>query len=255
MACIMDGNGRWATRQGLPRSAGHAAGVAAVLGCVDAALDLGLRWLTLFVFSTENWSRPSPEVEAIMRLNAEAIRRYGESLLRQGTRVRYMGMDDDRIPPELLRKIKDIERVTAANTRLTVTLAFNHGGRSELVDAVRRIVRAQVPPDDITEQLLGEFTQYPDMPDVDLLIRTSGEHRISNFMLWRMAYAELMFVDTLWPNFTGEHLVEAVRHYQQRCRRYGAVSDLLGEQQDHGKSQRDAQEERVEPVQQTTEAG
>ncbi|MTK03483.1 di-trans,poly-cis-decaprenylcistransferase [Micromonospora sp. CP22] len=251
----MDGNGRWATRRGLPRSAGHAAGVAAVLGCVDAALDLGVRWLTLFVFSTENWSRPSPEVAAIMRLNAEAIRQYGELLLARGVRVRYMGVEDARIPPEVLNEIIAIERVTAANTRLTVTLAFNHGGRSELVNAVRAIVRAQVSPDDITEQLLGEFTQYPDMPDVDLLIRTSGEHRISNFMLWRVAYAELMFVDTLWPDFTGAHLTEAVRRYQRRCRRYGAVGDLPGEQQDDGEGQWDAQEERVEPVQQPTEAG
>jgi len=226
----MDGNGRWAASRGLPRTAGHAAGVSAALACVDGALDLGIEWLTLFVFSTENWIRPKSEVESIIKLNMSAIRRYGEELRDRGTRVRYLGSVDDRMPQKLYAEAKRIERLTAGNSKLTVTLAFNHGGRSELVDAVRSVVRSRVPADEISEATVSNHTQYPDMPDIDLLIRTSGEHRISNFMLWRLAYAEILFTDTLWPDFSRADLVSAIRLYQERCRRYGG---LLSTEQGH----------------------
>jgi len=223
VACIMDGNGRWATARGLTRVDGHAAGEAAILAFVDAAEALNIRWVTLFAFSTENWNRPAAEVAFLMRFNHGVIQRHGQNFHERGIRVRYLGARDERIPADLRTDMRAIELLTQRNAELTLTLAFNHGGRAEIVHAVRRIVAAGIHPDQIDTRLIQQFLEYPDTPDPDLVIRTSGEYRISNFMLWRIAYAELYFLDVLWPDFRGEHLAAAVRSFQERDRRFGRI--------------------------------
>ncbi|MEU5529361.1 polyprenyl diphosphate synthase [Micromonospora chersina] len=223
VACIMDGNGRWATRQGLPRIAGHAAGEAAILTFVDAALAMGIQWVTLFAFSTENWNRPAAEVEFLMRFNSGVIRKHGASFHKRGIRVRYLGAREEPVPPDLCAEMTGIEALTNCNRRMTLTLAFNHGGRAEVTAAVRRIVNAGVPADRITSQVVADHLERADMPDPDLVIRTAGEHRLSNFMLWRLAYSELVFTEVLWPDFREEHLRSAVRSYQSRTRQFGGL--------------------------------
>jgi undecaprenyl diphosphate synthase len=223
IACIMDGNGRWATRRGLTRTDGHAAGEQAILATVDAALALRIPWLTLFAFSTENWRRSSAEIDFIMRFNQQIISSHGDDFHARGIRIRYMGMPDDRIPEKLSMAMRDIETVTHGNTRLTLTLAFNYGGRSEIVELVRRVVQTCTQPELLTEQDIRGCFQYPDMPDIDLLVRTAGEQRLSNFMLWHLAYAELVFMDTPWPDFKAEDLVRAVNTFRVRKRTFGCA--------------------------------
>ena len=223
VACIMDGNGRWATRRNLRRIDGHAAGEAAILRTVEAAEELGLRWLTLFAFSTENWNRPLDEVRFLMRFNRNVIRKHGTNLHSRNIRVRYMGRRDQRIPPGLVRDMDAVERLTRRNTGMTLTMAFNYGGRAEIVDTFRRMLETGVHPERVDEDLLAHHLPFPDMPDVDLLVRTSGEYRLSNFMLWRCAYAELVFMDVYWPDFGKAHLVDAITIYQQRQRRFGTI--------------------------------
>ncbi|HCT80667.1 MAG TPA: di-trans,poly-cis-decaprenylcistransferase [Micromonosporaceae bacterium] len=226
VACIMDGNGRWATRRELERIDGHAAGEEAILATVDAAINLGLRWLTLFAFSTENWNRPEAEVSFLMAFNHGVIARHGGYFHSRGVRVRYMGSPDPRIPADLRRDMSSLEDLTRANSGMTLTLSFNFGGRAEIVDAVNQLLRCGDTGQTLTEELFTGLLQYPDMPDVDLLIRTSGEYRLSNFMLWRMAYAELLFTDVLWPDFRGVHLRSAVGAYSVRRRRFGSVPSV-----------------------------
>ncbi|GHI10085.1 di-trans,poly-cis-decaprenylcistransferase [Streptomyces cellostaticus] len=223
VACIMDGNGRWAQQRGLRRIDGHSAGEASIRAIIDAARGAGIQWLTLFAFSTENWDRPVAEVDHLMEFLRRVIRRRGRDLHQRGVRVRVLGRADPRIPDDVHRAIDEIEQRTRANTRMTLTFAFDHGGRQEIVDGVRRLVRRGMPDDAITEAVLADHLQYPDMPDVDLLIRTSGEYRISNFLLWHIAYAELVFLDVLWPDFRARHLHEAIDIYRHRSRRFGSV--------------------------------
>jgi undecaprenyl diphosphate synthase len=223
IACIMDGNGRWASQRGLSRIEGHTAGEKAVLAAVDAALEEGIEWLTLFAFSTENWHRSADEVAFLMKFNEQVIIRNSQRFHAQGIRTRYMGRHDRRIPQYLIERMKGWEDLTKANTRLTLTLAFNFGGRAEIVDMLQAAYLDGVNPYQLSEDSLTAYTQYPDMPDVDLFIRTSGEQRLSNFMLWRSAYAELVFLDVLWPDFQQDHLREAIRHYHKRQRRFGAA--------------------------------
>ena len=223
IACVMDGNGRWAERQGLPRTEGHAAGEAALLDTVEGALDLGIEWLTVYAFSTENWRRPADEVRYLMGFNEALLIRRRDELHEKGVRVRSIGRRDWRVPRRVLRRIDEAVELTRHNRRMTLTMAFNYGGRAEIIDAVRAMVDDGVPADKITEKRLQKYFYDPEMPDPDLVVRTSGEFRISNFLLWELAYSELVFTDTLWPDFRREHLFEAVREFQRRDRRFGGV--------------------------------
>jgi undecaprenyl diphosphate synthase len=220
VAIIMDGNGRWARRRGLPVAAGHRAGTRALRRTVEAAIDLGVESLAVYAFSTENWSRPRSEIDALMDVFAETIDREFPDLVRQGVRVRFIGRRD-RAPERLQQKMASLERQTAENTRLDLWIAFDYGGRAELVEAVRRLVDSGVDPNEIDENVIAANLYAPGMPDPDLLIRTSGELRISNFLLWQVAYSELVFVDRLWPDFGDRDLREALSAYARRRRRYG----------------------------------
>jgi undecaprenyl diphosphate synthase len=223
VACVMDGNGRWAEKRGLPRTAGHAAGEEALYDVVEGALDLGIKWLTVYAFSTENWRRPPDEVRWLLNFNEESLLRRQTQLHDRGVRIRFAGRRDRKVPRRLVRRMDDASALTAGNRRLTFTIAFNYGGRAEIVDAVRALVAEGVSADRIDERAIARHLYDPEMPDPDLMIRTSGEYRISNFLLWELAYSELAFTDVLWPDFRREHLVEAVREYQRRERRFGAV--------------------------------
>jgi undecaprenyl diphosphate synthase len=223
VGCVMDGNGRWAQKRGLPRTEGHAAGEEALLDAVEGALELGIRWLTVYAFSTENWRRPADEVRYLMQFNEGILTRRRDELHERGVRIRFVGRRDWRVPKRLVRRMDQALELTAANTTLTLTIAFNYGGRAEIVDAVRALVAAGTPADKIDERAIARNLYDPSMPDPDLVVRTSGEYRISNFLLWELAYSELVFTDVLWPDFRREHLVEAVREFQQRDRRYGGV--------------------------------
>ena len=220
VAIVMDGNGRWARRRGLPIAAGHRAGTKALRRTVEAAIDLGVESLAVYAFSTENWTRPGDEVEALMEIFAETIERELPDLAKEGVRARFVGRRD-RAPAELLARMAALEEETAANERLQLWIAFDYGGRAELAAAARRLVEDGVEPDDIDEEALAARLYEPDMPDPDLLIRTSGELRISNFLLWQLAYAELHFVDTMWPDFGEAELRSALEDYARRRRRFG----------------------------------
>jgi undecaprenyl diphosphate synthase len=223
VACVMDGNGRWAARRGLPRTEGHAAGEEALLDVVDGALEIGIRWLTVYAFSTENWRRPVDEVRYLMRFNEGILTRHRDDLNDKGVRVRFIGRRDCRVPRRLTRHIEESESLTASNRRMTLVVAFNYGGRAEIVDAVRALVADGVSESRIDERAIRSRLYAADVPDPDLVVRTSGEFRISNFLLWELAYSELVFTDVLWPDFRRDHLYDAVREYQQRERRFGAV--------------------------------
>ena len=227
VAIVMDGNGRWAKQRGLKRTDGHAAGEEALFDTVNGALDIGLDWMTVFAFSTENWRRPIDEVRFLMGFNESLLLRRRDELHELGVRVRFIGRRTGRVPGRLRRRIADAEELTRANRRLTLTFAFNYGGRAELVDAARAIAHevaaGRLNPDKISDRTLARHLYAPDMPDPDLLVRTSGEFRISNYLLWQLAYAELVFTDVLWPDFRRDDLFEAIREFQRRERRFGAV--------------------------------
>ena len=223
VACVMDGNGRWAARRGLPRTEGHAAGEAALLDAVEGALDLGIPWITMYAFSTENWRRPADEVRYLMGFNESLLMRRRDELHEKGVRIRFAGRRDWRVPKRVLRRMDESIDLTRANRRCTLTMAFNYGGRAEIVDVVQRLVADGVAANKVNEKAIRSRLYFPDQPDPDLVIRTSGEHRISNFLLWQLAYSELVFDDVLWPDFRRGHLFEAVRDFQQRQRRYGGV--------------------------------
>ncbi len=229
VAIVMDGHGRWAQRRGLKRTEGHAAGEQALFDTVEGALDIGLRWLTVYAFSTENWRRPLDEVRFLMSFNEQLLLRRRTELDERGVRVRFIGRRGGRVPKRVLRRIEETEAMTARNTVMTLTFAFNYGGRAELVDMARAIARdvasGRLDPKRVDEAKLTRRLYAPDMPDPDLLVRTSGEYRISNFLLWELAYAELYFTETLWPDFRREHLFDAIADYQRRRRRFGAVGD------------------------------
>jgi len=223
VACVMDGNGRWAERQGLPRTEGHAAGEQALFDTVEGALDLGIRWLTVYAFSTENWRRPADEVRYLMGFNESLLMRRRDELHERDVSVRFVGRRDWRVPRRVLRRIDEAVELTRHNRTMVLTMAFNYGGRAEIIDAVRSMMAAGVPADKVSEKTLRAHLYAPDMPDPDLVIRTSGEFRISNFLLWELAYSELVFTEVLWPDFRREHLFDAVREFQNRDRRFGGV--------------------------------
>ena len=227
VAIVMDGNGRWAQQRGLRRTEGHAAGETALFDTVDGALDIGLQWLTVFAFSTENWRRPLDEVRYLMNFNERLLVTRRDDLNERGVRVRFIGRRGGRVPARVRKRIVESEELTRRNRRLTLTFAFNYGGRAELVDAMRAVGRdvaaGRIDPDEIDERAIARHLYAPDMPEPDLLVRTSGEYRISNFLLWQCAYSELVFTDVLWPDFRTANLVEAIAEYQRRNRRFGAV--------------------------------
>jgi undecaprenyl diphosphate synthase len=223
IACVMDGNGRWAAKRGLPRTAGHTEGETALLDVLEGALELGVQWFSVYAFSTENWRRPVEEVRFLMNFNESLLLRRRDELHAKGVRIRFVGRPSWRIPKRVQQGMDEAVALTRRNRRLTLTIAFNYGGRAEIVDAVRALVAEGVTPDRVDERAIARHLYDPQMPDPDLMIRTSGETRISNFLLWELAYSELLFSEVLWPDFRREHLFEAVREYQRRDRRFGGV--------------------------------
>jgi undecaprenyl diphosphate synthase len=224
----MDGNGRWAATRGLPRAAGHRAGLEAVRRTIDACRDCGVRVLTLFAFSTENWRRPVDEVEALMQLMGEAVVEEAAELVRGGVQLRMSG-DLSTLDPMLRSQVEQLIHLTQDNRTLVLNVAYNYGGRAEIVAAVRRLAQdiagGRLASDGIDETHLGRYLYTAGLPDPDLLIRTGGEQRVSNFLLWQIAYTELYFCDVFWPDFDRTHLAAALADYQHRRRRFGGVED------------------------------
>ena len=227
VAIIMDGNGRWAAKRHLPRAAGHRQGVEAVRVIVRAAGELGIEYLTLYGFSSENWKRPAEEVSDLMGLLRLFIRRDLAELHQNGVHVRIIG-DRDHLDADIVAMIDEAEALTSQNDRLKLQIAFNYGGQNEIASAVRRLARevraGKLEPDAITPETIAGFLDTAGIPDPDLIIRTSGEKRLSNFLIWQGAYSELVFSDALWPDFTPERLREAVEEYQRRSRRFGGLA-------------------------------
>ena len=220
VAIIMDGSGRWAAEHGVSVAEGHRAGSRALRPVVETAIDLGIESLAVYAFSTENWNRPVEEVEALMEIFGETIERELEDLAAQGVRCRFVGRRD-RAPDWLRARMDHLEGATADRSRLQLWIAFDYGGRAELVDAARRLLESGGDPGDVDEAALAACLYEPEMPDPDLVIRTSGERRISNFLLWQLAYSELVFLDVLWPDFGSRELADALAAYAQRRRRFG----------------------------------
>ena len=227
VAIVMDGNGRWAKKRGLPRTDGHRAGEDAVARAVDAALELGIANLTVYAFSTENWRRPPSEVRFLLNDTERFVRRRRDEFHSKGVRMRWIGRRERKIPKRIQDQIDESVAMTKDNKRMTLTVAFNYGSRAELVDAVREIAdeaaAKKLDPSRISDKTIAKHLYDDELPDVDLFVRTSGEQRISNYLLWQSAYAELVFLDVLWPDFSRENLFEAVREYQKRGRRFGKV--------------------------------
>ncbi len=228
VAIVMDGNGRWANRRGLPRIEGHRAGEAALLDVVAGAIQVGVKHLSVYAFSTENWSRSPEEVRFLMGFNRDVLHRRRDQLNEWGVRVRWAGRKP-RLWGSVVNELQYAERLTARNDVLTLTMCVNYGGRIELVDAVRAIAddvsAGRLRSSAVTEKLIGRHLYLPDMPDVDLFVRSSGEQRTSNFLLWQAAYAEFVFLDTLWPDFSRVDLWRAIELYLDRDRRFGGAVD------------------------------
>jgi len=223
VAVIMDGNGRWAGERHLPRVEGHRAGVDSVRDIVETSARLGLEVLTLYAFSVENWKRPVAEVSTLMMLLKRYLRLELDTLLRNNIRFNVIGRSE-ALAPDILTELLDAEHRTAKNTGLLFNIALNYGGRSEIVDAARRLMSSGLNPDDVDEDRFASFLYTKGQPDPDLLIRTSGEMRVSNFLLWQIAYSEIWVTDTLWPDFRCRHLLEGVVAYQKRDRRFGGIT-------------------------------
>jgi len=232
---IMDGNGRWANARGLHRTQGHAQGEPALFDVVYGALELGIEWLTVYTFSTENWNRDEHEVSFLMQFNVDLLERRRDELNELGVRVLFIGdVDDDRVPQELRDRIRSAEDLTAENTTMTMVFAFNYGGRVEIVDAIKRVaadlLAGELRPGEIDEETVKGHLYAPEMPDPDVIIRTSGEKRTSNFLLWQAAYSEYVFTPVLWPDFDKDELARCIAQYQNRDRRFGgAVDDSFGD--------------------------
>jgi undecaprenyl diphosphate synthase len=223
VAIILDGNGRWAMSRGLPVAEGHREGTRALRRAVEGAIDLGIGALVVYGFSTENWTRPPDEVDSLMAIFSDTIDRELPDLAKQGVRVRFLGRRD-RAPDELQDKMADLEAHTGRNERLALWIAFDYGGRAEIADAAKRLITAGIQPDEIDEGTFARALYEPELPDPDLLIRTGGDQRISNFLLWQAAYAELVFVEKPWPEFDAADLRAALVEYAGRERRFGGRS-------------------------------
>jgi undecaprenyl diphosphate synthase len=224
IAIIMDGNGRWARQRHLPRLAGHRAGTENIRRIVTECAEQGVQYLTLYAFSTENWSRPSAEVDGLMRILSDFIDRETINLHREGARLRHLGRLEN-ISAELRQKILDAIELTRHNTRITLAVAFNYGGRADIVDAVRELIALGVKPEEVNEAVISDHLSTRGMPDPDLIIRTSGEWRLSNFLIWQAAYSEYWTTPVYWPDFSPEHLRQAIYDYGQRERRFGGLSE------------------------------
>jgi len=226
VALVMDGNGRWAKERGLPRTAGHEAGEASLLDCVHGALELGIGWISAYAFSTENWKRSPDEVRFLMGFNRDVIRRRRDEMHDMGVRIRWAGRRP-RLWRSVIKELEEAEQLTAKNNRLTLTMCVNYGGRAEIADATARIARevqaGRINPERIDERTIAKYLDEPQMPDVDLFVRSSGEQRTSNFLLWQSAYAEMVFLETLWPDFDRRDLWRACEIYAERDRRYGGA--------------------------------
>jgi undecaprenyl diphosphate synthase len=226
VAVVMDGNGRWAQQRGLPRNRGHEAGETALFDVVSGAIEVGVRHLSAYAFSTENWRRSPEEVRFLMGFNRDVIRRRRDEMHALGVRVRWAGRRT-RLWKSVVDELEAAEELTGGNTGLTLTMCVNYGGRAEIADATRGVARdvaaGRLDPEKVDERVLARYLDEPGMPDVDLFVRTSGEQRISNFLLWQSAYAEMVFLDVLWPDVDRRHLWQAVESYAGRHRRYGAV--------------------------------
>ena len=218
----MDGNGRWAQRRWLPRAAGHRQGVAVLTPLLETAGRAGVKTLTLYAFSTENWRRSPKEVKTLMRLFTETARKQVPELNRRGARLRFLGRREG-LPEAVLEALQEAEELTAGNESLDVYIALNYGGRAEIVDAAKRMAEDGVPPEAMDEETFARYLYAPDVPEVDLVIRTSGELRVSNFLLWQIAYAEFYVTETLWPDFAPEEFIQALRSFASRSRRRGGV--------------------------------
>tara|TARA_B100000686_G_scaffold350235_1_gene445622 strand:- start:57 stop:740 length:684 start_codon:yes stop_codon:yes gene_type:complete len=223
VAVIMDGNGRWAQKRNLPRTEGHLQGEEALFECVEGALELGIPWLTVFGFSTENWNRPKKEVQFLINFNRDTIRKRRDQLHERNVKIEFIGREDWRMPKGLLRDMDEARELTKNNDAMTFTVAFNYGGRAELIDAFRAVAADNLTSKQITEKRINHYLYGGKMPDPDLIIRTSGEQRLSNFLLWQSAYSEFLFLDILWPDVTRSTLYEAIAEYQIRSRRFGAL--------------------------------
>ena len=230
IAIIMDGNGRWAKKQGMLRAFGHENGAKSVKVTVETCARLGVKNLTLYAFSTENWNRPKLEIDTLMKLLVSSLRKELKSLIDNNIRLSTIG-NTDKLPKSIQKELLEVIEKTKENTRMTLTIALSYGSREELISAVKKITSKVknniILIDAIDKAIINEHLYTQNLPDVDLLIRTSGEHRISNFLLWQIAYAELYFTDVLWPNFTEEHLYEAIISYQKRERRFGKTSEQI----------------------------
>ena len=230
VAIIMDGNGRWAKAKGLPRTAGHQEGVETVKKITEEAVRLGVKYLTLYTFSTENWNRPEAEVQALMSLLVAAIHRETPDLMKNNVRLMAIG-NLDRLPADAYATLQNCIAQTSANTGVTLILALSYSARWEITEAVKRLAREAVEkkinPDDITEAVVSDYLTTKGIPDPDLLIRTGGEQRVSNFLLWQLSYAEFFFTDVYWPDFREEELYGAILYYQRRERRFGKTSEQL----------------------------
>lgn len=226
VAIVMDGNGRWAKERGLARTEGHHEGQRTVVKIVDAALDIGLPWVTLYAFSTENWRRPPSEVRYLLNDTERFVRENRDGFHAKGVRMRWIGRPS-RVPKRIISQIEESVAMTRGNKQMTLTIAFNYGSRAEIADAARALAtdvkRGVIDPEKVNDKAFAKYLYDPQMPDVDLFVRTSGEQRISNYLLWQAAYAEMVFVPVLWPDFSPAHLQEAVVEYQRRKRRFGGV--------------------------------
>ncbi|MCM8785278.1 MAG: isoprenyl transferase [Candidatus Omnitrophica bacterium] len=219
---IMDGNGRWAEKRNLPRIFGHKEGIEAVRRTVKAANKYNIKYLTLYSFSTENWKRPKEEIEFLFSLMEKKLREEGENLHKNNVRVRFIGRIQE-LPPNLIEIIDYVEILTKRNTGLNLIFAINYGGRTEIIDGIKEIIKSGHSEKEINEELLSKFLYLPDVPDPDLIIRTSGEKRISNFLLWQSAYSEFYFTKVLWPDFDEKEFLKALLDYQRRKRKFGAI--------------------------------
>jgi undecaprenyl diphosphate synthase len=226
VAIVMDGNGRWAKARGLPRTAGHQRGEASLLDVVEGAIEVGVRWISAYAFSTENWKRSPDEVRFLMGFNRDVIRRRRDYMNELGVRIRWAGRRP-RLWRSVIHELEVAEELTAGNDVLTLTMCVNYGGRAEIADAARAlawdVAAGRIDPRRVDERLFARYLDEPSMPDVDLFVRSSGEQRTSNFLLWQSAYAEMVFLDTLWPDFDRLHLWRALEIYAARDRRYGGV--------------------------------
>lgn len=222
IAVIMDGNGRWAKKRGMPRLFGHRAGVENLRAVIKACVEFGIRYLTIYAFSTENWGRPQDEVSGLEKLFHEAFTNEFLELRKQGVRIIHLGQREG-IPQDLLDEIDEAVELSKTNDRLVLSVALNYGSRNEIMHAVRRMIGDGLSPEEITEQTISRYLFTADIPDPDLVIRTSGEQRLSNFLLYQSAYAEWEFPETLWPDFGKEQLLEAIFEYSKRDRRFGKV--------------------------------